>query len=218
MGEVFAYLAQHTLIPLAVLGNRPGQFVYLLLSLVQLLIQLADSSLVPLQLHQLLPILLLFFSYLIVQFLRGKIEQLLHFGGVELCLAVTPLSKLEIGCLHLYLLVIYHLLCSFFLGVMQSAPLAQQSERIIELFGDLVHLLSMLTLQPFDLSLVDALVVGSFFEQFIIFVPDLDVKVPEFVERLGFYFRLVRVIPFECVLLIDLINILIIFQIVAQLF
>lgn len=132
-----------------------------------------------------------------MQFLRGEVEQLLHFGGVKLCLAVAPLSKLKIGCFHLYLLVIYHLFCCFFLGVMQSAPLAQQSERIIKLFGDLVHLLRVLALQPFYFPLVDALVIGPFFEQFIVFVPDLDVKVPELVERLGFYFRLVRVIPFE---------------------
>lgn len=117
-----------------------------------------------------------------MQFLRGKIEHLLHLRSIKLSLTVAPLPYLEIVGLYLYLLVVYNLFCGFLLGVMQSAPLAQQSKRIVELFGDLVHLLSMLTLQSLYLPLVNSLIIGSFFEQFIIFLSDLDVKMLEFIE------------------------------------
>lgn len=114
--------------------------------LIESLVELVDSKFILLQLHQLLPIPLFLLPDLIMQFLRGEIEHLLHLRSIKLRLTVTPLPYLEIVGLYLYLLVVYNLFCSFLLGVMQAAPLAQQSKRIVKLFSDFIHLLSMITL------------------------------------------------------------------------
>lgn len=75
----------------------------------------------------------------------------------------------------------------------------------------------MFTLQSLYLLLVYFLIIGSFSQQFIVFLSDLDVKVFEFVERFGFSFGVICVILFKGVLLVNLINVLIVLQVVAQL-
>lgn len=154
-----------------------------------------------------------------MQFLRSYVEHLLYLipvhRGIELCPTMAPFSYLEIGCFYLYLLMIYHFSCVFFLSMMQTAPLTQQPKRIIKLFSNFVHLLGVLIFQPIYLPLVYPLVVTSFFEQLIILLSDLYIKMFQLIERLWFYLRLIRVISFECVLFIYLINVLVILEIVS---
>lgn len=222
LGEIFADLAQHPLVFLAALSYGLVQFINLLLPLVQLSIQLVDSRLILLQLHALLPILLFLLPDLLMQFLSGEVELLLYLiaigRGIELCSAVASLPNLKISRFDLYFLMIDHPFCGFVLSVMEAAPLAQQPERIIEFLGDFVHLLRVLVLQPFYLSLVNPFVVGPFSQQLVVFLPDLDVEMAQLVEGLGLDLRLIRVVSLECVLLINLVDVLIILEIVSELF